>query len=241
LCIQVVQQALAAAALATVEVMVLVWEAVIVQMELAAVETEVYYQPYIFSRGEFMTDEAGVYHKADRKRELVSLLKELLDTQVKASEVLDKKAWDILAVASATFGIAGAIEFALKSSSAGISFWIGVVAVMDLYFCLVVEVLQAIGPRVWWHIPGTADGKLSYEGLLLKYIAPTEENEYLDKLIVDYAGMKDPDQNGHIVNGAIQQAQANNEAKAIHILRAGQLLGAIVIGLTVLPFLATLP
>lgn len=184
-----------------------------------------------------MTDNQEVYHKPERKRELIRSLQNSLDAQLKASEELDSKAWQIMGVASATFGIAGALIFTNKDFPAGASFKWGVLAAIVLYLCLLVEILQTIKPLMWHSVPGGEDGKISFESLLEKYIYPETEDEYLDKLIVDYVGKETP----HVVGGALQHAQDNNAKKSEHIRRASLLLGMIILALAVLPFLASLP
>jgi hypothetical protein len=185
-------------------------------------------------------DEASeVYRNIERKRELVAMLKTLLEGLETANDALDKKAWDILSVTSATFGIVSAIEITQKVPSSGLRFWVASAVVLGLYLWQVVEVLAAVGPMTWHKVPGGARGQLSFEVLLKKYILPEDEDEYLNKLIVDYVGKVDPENRDEIIPGAIQQHQKNNEKKAKHVRKAGWLLGFIVAGLIVVALMST--
>src|SRR5258707_15743248 len=117
-----------------------------------------------------MPDDPVVYHKL--KQDLLEDLKAMMDAQRSASGVLEKKASDLLSIASATFGIAISIESALKSSSAGPGFWGGVGVVTLLYIVLVFQVRQAVKPLQWRLVPGVRDKPLTIDALYEKYIDP---------------------------------------------------------------------
>jgi hypothetical protein len=67
---------------------------------------------------------------------------------------------------------------------------------------------------------------------------PPSESRYLDKLIVDYIGKPNPDDEDEYLLGAIQKAQHNNKYKSEQITQAAWLLGQIVVGLVVLAMAA---
>ncbi|HMN12690.1 MAG TPA: hypothetical protein PKD55_10250 [Bellilinea sp.] len=184
-----------------------------------------------------MTEPTEVYSNIERKRELVDALKQLLADQMDASEVLDNKAWEILKVTSATFGLVSALEITLSSASVGNLFWVILAGVMLLYLCQVEAVMRVIRPRDWRLIPGGEDGVTTYNTLLPKYVAP-DESTYLDQLIVDYAGGPNPKNEADILPGAISVAQAHNEDKAKWVRRAARLLSWIVVGLIVMAVVA---
>ncbi len=187
-----------------------------------------------------MSNTSEVYNNIDRKRELVESLKEVLEAQFEAAEALDTKAWNVLSVTSATLGIASSIQVILIGKSAELSFWIGLAVVLFLYLWQVREVLAAVKPLTWHLVPGVADGEISFRKLMEKYVG-TDESTYLNKLIVDYAGKIDPDNEDRLLPGAIQVALSNNVVKKKHIIRAARLLGAIIAGLIIMAVLARWP
>lgn len=184
-----------------------------------------------------MTEPTEVYSNIERKRELVDALKQLLADQMDASEILDNKAWEILKVTSATFGLVSALEITLSSTSIGNLFWVILAGVMLLYLCQVEAVMRVIRPRDWRLIPGGEDGITTFNTLLPKYVAP-DESTYLDQLIVDYAGGPNPKNQEATLPGAISVAQANNREKAKWIGKAAVLLALIVVGLILMAVVA---
>ncbi|MBX3084737.1 MAG: hypothetical protein KF716_24090 [Anaerolineae bacterium] len=180
-------------------------------------------------------------NKAERKRELVQMLSKILDQQHGNADILDKKAWDILNVASASFGIGAVFQIAqvklvLMSPFTGV-----LLIVLLFYLQLFRDVLAVIRPMNWRFVPGGATGQMKYTELMQKYIAP-DDDEYLHKLIVDFIGkdeMTNVPSDYNSLSGAIQIAMLNNEAKSRHLLRAIRSFGIIIVGLIVMAFVAT--
>lgn len=189
-----------------------------------------------------MTDNIEPYNLVKRKRELVESLQIILGRQLEASEKLDEKAWEILRITSATFSIVTSLQIILAKDNIGVAFVFSLIVILVLYLFQVSEVLNATAPRDWGLVPGTHDGKLNYEALRDKYILRydekistytlLDEEVYLDKLIVDYAGkLKNPPDNDEILLGVIAIAQNYNKDKAKHIRYATILLGVIILAL----------
>lgn len=180
-----------------------------------------------------------LYNNVERKREIVAGLQGLQDFQLKAAESLDSKAWNILNVTSATFGIVSAILSSLVSDKTPALFWLGLVAVLGLYLIQVYTIFQAIKPIQWFIVPG-AEPVTRYDTLMNKYIAsenlPLTEDEYLNQLIADYAGNLSIKDGETTVFGSIQKIEANNRRKADSIRMSALLIGIIIATLIGLSF-----
>jgi hypothetical protein len=179
-----------------------------------------------------------LYNKPERKRELVVQLEAMLVEYRKASDTLDSKAWEILKVASATFGVVSALEITLSTGTLQLQFWLALLFALLVYSWLIFEVLCVISPQEWRLVPGTEQGVLSYEDLVIKYV-PIDDNKYLDKLIVDYAGKKDPDNPNKLLSGAIQHTESLNSYKGKHIKRAAVSLAILIALLIAMAFFST--
>lgn len=178
-----------------------------------------------------------VYRNVGRKEKLVDSLKELLSAQMEAAETLDNKAWETLKVTSATFGLVSALEITVTAGTVGKYFWVGLGIVLVLYFLQVMVLMWTIRPRQWRLVPGGKDGVTRFDTLLKKYVS-IDDSVYLDQLIVDYVGVKNPKEGEEPLIGAIQAAQAHNKEKGQCLIVAAALLGLIVAGLVVLAILA---
>jgi hypothetical protein len=183
------------------------------------------------------SDELEVYRKIERKQELVDSLKELLNVQLEASETLDNKAWEILKVTSATVGLVSALEITISEGTVGKYFWAGLGVVLVLYFLQVVAVMLVVRPREWRLVPGGEDGVTRYDTLLKKYVYP-DDSVYLNQLIADYVGMKNPNEGKEPLLGAIQVAQRHNKQKGWWLVVEAVLLGLIVAGLVIMAIAA---
>ena len=73
---------------------------------------------------------------------------------------------------------------------------------------------------------------------MIKYV-PIDDNKYLDKLIVDYAGKKDPDNPNKLLPGAIQHTESLNSYKGKHIKRAAVSLAILIALLIAMAFFST--
>ncbi len=190
-----------------------------------------------------MSDPETVYNNVERKRELVESLKNLQGFYLAASDALDKKAWDILRVTTATFGIVSAIQINLVSDNTPGLFWAGLLGVLILYSLQVREVLATIRPTSWALVPGVEDNDFRYETLVDKYVATAgehiSEDDYLNQLIADYIGCIDVHDNTTIRHGSIQKIEKNNKIKAQHVNQAAKLLGGIIAALILLGFAAS--
>ncbi len=165
------------------------------------------------------------------------MLQRTLDYQLSSADVLDKKAWDILSVTSATLGIVQAILVSLKHGQLSAWFQVGLFAILVFYGIQIVEVWMVVRPRKWRIVPGLERGELHYEGLLEKYLSSEIEGAHYDLLIVDYAGKRDPEKPGKFVSGAIQTAIEFNNSKTRHLGWATALMGVVIILLVVMTFL----
>lgn len=176
-----------------------------------------------------------------RKQELVAALKELQDFGLRASDNLDQKAWNILSVSSATFGIVTAIQISLITDKTPSTFWLGLIVVLIFYLLQVRHVLEAIKPVEWSIVPG-AEPYLSFENLIKKYVeddnVKISNHEYYNQLIADYAGNIDVKDRKTLILGSIQQIQEQNRLKSDHIKSAAQYLGYIIAGQILLSFIA---
>jgi len=172
--------------------------------------------------------------KTERMRELVGSLKELLEAQVNAAEALDKKAWDILNVTSATFAIGTAVVS--NKTNLQPAFWVAFAGVIVAYLFLVGEVWFTIQPIEWMYVPGATNDR---DKFLETYVAPSDWR-YLDELIIGYTGKTEKDATGKEKHekGAIETAIDNNKKKAKHVRWAGFLLGMIVLGIVSMFFLS---
>ena len=83
-----------------------------------------------------------LYNKPERKRELVVQLEAMLVEYRKASDTLDSKAWEILKVASATFGVVSALEITLSTGTLQLQFWLALLFALLVYSWLIFEVLS---------------------------------------------------------------------------------------------------
>lgn len=195
-----------------------------------------------------MTSESILYNDEIRKKELVEQLSKILDQQLTATEVLDSKAWELLKITSATFGLVSAVEITLTKGQVSAGFWLTLAFVLFCYIVQSILVILVIRPRKWKLVPGVPRGPLLFETFLPNYLAeydevkqqyvPMNENGYLDQLLTDYLGRKNPDKPKEIELGAIAVAQGHNEIKARLIVWISGLLAAITIGLIFMAIVA---
>lgn len=191
-----------------------------------------------------VTNIQEVYHNTDskdiivRKHEIVESLERNLQFSREAAYKLEEKAWEILRVTSASFGIISALEITLTKGNLGPGFWLALAFVLVLYLLQVREVLQAVTPMSWRLVPGTSDGNPRFDSLVQKYVQEISSGMYLDKLIVDYVGKLD--EHSQIQLGAIQHTENNNLKKAKHVRMAAKLLSAIIVGLVVMAVIAVI-
>lgn len=188
-----------------------------------------------------MEDHFILYRgKEIRKKELIGMLQGQLDQIHDSSEVLEKKAWELLTLTSGAFGVITAFQISFTNLVKLQLFPLLITVVLVFYILFVREVIIIVSPREWPMVPGVDPEKqLSYETLLSKYI-PIDDDKYLDKLIVDYVGKNDED--GTYLPGAVQIAQDINRLKSDSVNRA-VVLAAIVVGSVILltSFAAVIP
>ena len=180
-----------------------------------------------------MGENKSIYENAERKRELLGMLRDQHIAMTHATGVLEQKAWRVLEVTSGTIGIVSGLLITTIGTDAPINFWIGVGALLFLYIIQLRQVLEAIKPMKWPQIPGSKeDGTLSFEGLMEKYFEQNpKEDGFLNQLIADYAGHQDINNKERFVLGGLQKTEANNRVKAKRLRLASLLLGVIVSGL----------
>jgi len=179
-----------------------------------------------------MTDQESVYNNPKRQRELIGMLEKRLQSKFETANALDKKAWDILGVGSATLGVVSVLQIVGIDDLTAL-FWVGLVVVLLTYLLLVYEVLGVIAPMVWSGVPEPLEWSPDqWNEFLDKYMIP-EDRDYLYTLFMDYLGSRQK-------RGALQIAEDNNREKAKHIRRASRTLGALIVGLIVMAILASI-
>lgn len=180
-----------------------------------------------------------VYNKPERKRELIKLIVDIEDNIHSASKALETKAWELLRVASATFGIVATFQVALVGDEVNPTFWLMLIFVLMCYIILVYWVIQAVRPHDWQYVPGTENHELVFESLLKKYVYH-DENEYLDRLIVDHIGKFNGENNQSIIKGALQKNKKINDQQANAVRWATYWLVALIGGLILMAIIAVL-
>ncbi len=183
-----------------------------------------------------MNNHEQVYHNPTRKRELIEMLKNQLEFQQRAGDVLDDKAREIFRLSSAFFGIISGLFLSFVIDSPPDLFWVGMLVTLFLYVMLVVQVLIITLPAKWSLVPGPMPKeKYSYESLLKKYLFHnSDENDYLNQLIADYVGNYDHNDADKFIDGAIQKTEIINQKKARRLSVASILLTLIILSLILL-------
>jgi hypothetical protein len=129
-----------------------------------------------------MADKLKLYNDVKRKRELVESMQKILELQLSAAEVLDGKAWELLKVSSATFGLGAVLEITLTEGKLGAAFWVVLSIVLVCYIVQSILVILVVRPRKWGLVPGVPPGtELLFETLLPRYMIEydTERGQYV--------------------------------------------------------------
>jgi uncharacterized membrane protein YecN with MAPEG domain len=145
-----------------------------------------------------------LYNKPERKRELVAFLQKQLETYLDRSDKLDAKASALFNTVNAVVGLAFAL-IVIAGDDINIAFFVLLLAALVIYLLHTWLVIRTQKPRDFGVVPyARDDGDDTFVPFMVKYVAP-DDDEYLDRLIVDYIGKRDED--GNLLPGVLQTAQ----------------------------------
>lgn len=169
----------------------------------------------------------------NHKRHMVASLERMLAEKLTAAQDLENKARETLKFASEGLGILSFLGIVIADALAHPFILGGIVVVFVLYLFLFDQVRRAVKPQVYKLVPGIPKPKDrgDWADFEATYLLEGEE-DYLDQLIVDYAG------DGESSEGAIWRAEHFNSQKAKHIERASFVLTLIVIVLLLMAGIA---
>lgn len=174
-----------------------------------------------------MNIQEKVYNKTERQRELIDYFQVMLKAKLESSLALDKKAWDLLSVASATVSIVLTLQaLVIREDIKNLegTFLIGLASVLGFYTILLILVLLVVAPKTYQLAPAIPTKHLSFDKWEKDYLKKENEEEYLAQIIADFIG-------DGITDGAIQKGERNNNLKAQLLRGATLTLGLTIIAL----------